>query len=219
MKKTAFFPVSLSPFLLAAGLLNMQAKAEPDTNPDIAVDEKTAEGLNLPAIRLDPLQSVDIPAQQGSPTEHIKRVLLYGTAGIPTLYLVLQMSYSGSEPDALHIAGIFNGYPDKEHTQLILLDMDKDGVPEVIMRYLSGTDASNMRIFRFAKNPEPHRDDSNLPFGAFLPHIGHFISGLDSVTLDPDGSVIVHDYTDEGREKAITKKYRLVDGVMKEMEK
>ena len=204
----------------------MQALAGSNPDEDVAVDSKTAQGLNLPEIHLEAMDSQDIPFRKGEPTEHIKRVILYHhscndeAAGTSILYLALQMSYRGTEEDAIFIVGIFNGYADKERTSLMLTDLDKDGVPEVALHYQAGADADIMRIFQFAKRNNIADDTSNIPISAVLRQIGYYGSGLGHVALGADGTVTVIDYVDESRKKAKpVKKYRLVDGVMKEIEK
>ena len=224
--KTTFLSTTLSCCLLTANLLTTQAKAESEPGNNIAPDEKT-QRTNDPEIWLTPLHSQKLPFKQGTPTEHISRVILYGTMpnlpkdnnNIRTLYLVLRMELMQFEKDVPHIVAIFEGFPEKETTDLSLADLDKDGTPEVIVDHEAGTGANHMRIFRFVKNPQFSKETGYLPIGAVLLQAGDLVSSHGKIEIENDGSVIVHDYTDEGREKAITKKYRLVDGVMKEVEK
>ena len=198
----------------------MQALAGSNPDEDVAVDTKTAQGLNLPEIHLEAIKVQEIPLKKGTPAEHIKRVILYRNpheiTGPGTLYLALQMFYRGSEEDAVHIVGIFNGYPDIERTELLLNDMDGDGVPEVALCYQAGTDISIVRTFRFAEKEHIADDTSNIPIGAVLKQTGYF----GNATLAENGTVIVRGYADErGAIPLPVEKYRLIDGVMKKVEK
>lgn len=85
----------------------------------------------------------------------ISRVHLYADrshgSGEDSIYLVAEMNFCGEDGDQPHIVGIFAGSPAGEPC-MRLADLDRDGIPELVLVHEAGAGASYMRISAFPKN-------------------------------------------------------------------
>ena len=153
----------------------------------------------------------------------ISRVHLYADrshgSGEDSIYLVAEMNFCGEDGDQPHIVGIFAGSPAGEPC-MRLADLDRDGIPELVLVHEAGAGGSYMRIFRISQEPNVSDDKSCISASAMLKQVGCCRTGMGTVRLEDDGTVVVKTYPEGGKIPASVKKYRLEQGAdgMKEVE-
>lgn len=193
----------------------MAAAQEASKEEDVAVDVQAAFGKPPRSLHLEPVESLTLPQHPGAPSGlpgrvHVYRDKAHGS-GENSLYLVAEMNYRGEDEDQPHIVGIFAGSPVGEPC-MKLADLDRDGVPELVLVHEAGAGASYMRIFRISQTPHVSDDKSCISASVMLKQVGCCRTGMGTVTLEDDGTVVVKTYPEGGRVPLSVRKYRLERG-------
>lgn len=193
----------------------MAAAQEASKVEDVAVDIQAAFGKPPRSLHLEPVESLVLPQHPGAPSGlpgrvHVYRDKAHGS-GENSLYLVAEMNYRGEDGDQPHIVGIFAGSPAGEPC-MKLADLDKDGVPELVLVHEAGAGASYMRIFRISQTPHVSDDKSCISASVMLKQVGCCRTGIGTVTLEDDGTVVVKTYPERGKVPSSVRKYRLERG-------
>lgn len=193
----------------------MAAAQEASKVEDVAVDIQAAFGKPPRSLHLEPVESLVLPQHPGAPSGlpgrvHVYRDKAHGP-GENSLYLVAEMNYRGEDGDQPHIVGIFAGSPAGEPC-MKLADLDKDGVPELVLVHEAGAGASYMRIFRISQTPHVSDDKSCISASVMLKQVGCCRTGIGTVTLEDDGTVVVKTYPERGKVPSSVRKYRLERG-------
>lgn len=193
----------------------MAAAQEASKVEGVAVDVQAAFGKPPRSLHLEPVESLALPQHPGAPSGlpgrvHVYRDKAHGS-GENSLYLVAEMNYCGEDGDQPHIVGIFAGSPAGEPC-MKLADLDKDGVPELVLVHEAGAGASYMRIFRISQTPHVSDDKSCISASVMLKQVGCCRTGIGTVTLEDDGTVVVKTYPEGGRVPSSVRKYRLERG-------
>lgn len=201
----------------------MAAAQEAGKVEDVAVAVQAAFGKPPRSLHLEPVESLALPQHPDAPSGlpgrvHVYRDKAHGS-GENSLYLVAEMNYRGEDGDQPHIVGIFAGSPAGEPC-MKLADLDKDGVPELVLVHEAGAGASYMRIFRISQTPHVSDDKSCISASVMLKQVGCCRTGIGTVTLEDDGTVVVKTYPEGGKVPSSVRKYRLERGAdwMKEAE-
>lgn len=201
----------------------MAAAQEASKVEGVAVAVQAAFGKPPRSLHLEPVESLVLPQHPGAPSGlpgrvHVYRDKAHGS-GENSLYLVAEMNYRGEDGDQPHIVGIFAGSPAGEPC-MKLADLDKDGVPELVLVHEAGAGASYMRIFRISQTPHVSDDKSCISASVMLKQVGCCRTGIGTVTLEDDGTVVVKTYPERGKVPSSVRKYRLERGAdwMKEAE-
>lgn len=207
----------------ACGPCFIRSRAAGGRPRDVAVDTRTAFGKPPRSLHLEPVESLSVPKNPDIPYGMISRVHLYADrshgSGEDSIYLVAEMNFCGEDGDQPHIVGIFAGSPAGEPC-MRLADLDRDGIPELVLVHEAGAGASYMRIFRISQEPNVYDDKSCISASAMLKQVGCCRTGMGTVRLEDDGTVVVKTYPEGGKIPASVKKYRLEQGAdgMKEVE-
>lgn len=220
MEKACLIGMVLLP-IVSSGVWAQHVERE---NPDIAVEGQAPPGKLPRSLYLEPVESITVPENSDNPFRgKISRVHLYADgsreSGRNSLYLVAEMRWYGDDGDQPHIVGIFSGYTVDDEKKLELSDLDGDGFPELILRHERGAGATCMRIFRFSRKTNSD-DESCITLSPMLKQVGFCRTGIGTVRLEDDGTVVVKTYPEGGRVPTSVKKYRLEQGAdgMKEVE-
>lgn len=170
---------------------------------------------------LKPVQSLSVPNPDGQ-SGMIRRVHLYAdkkderrNAGNEILYLVAEMDYWGQKKPQPHIVGIFQGYMIEGIDQMKLMDLDGDGVPELVLTHHFYIESPYMRVFRFSRKPNAMDQQSCITSSAMLKQVGCCNTVLGIVTLQDDGTIVVEKYSEGGAVPLSVRKYRLEQGADK----
>ena len=219
MEKACLIGMAFLPVVHASFAAGQQA----EDRGDVAVDTRTAFGKPPRSLHLEPVESLSVPKNPDIPYGMISRVHLYADrshgSGEDSIYLVAEMNFCGEDGDQPHIVGIFAGSPAEEPC-MRLADLDRDGIPELVLVHEAGAGASYMRIFRISQEPNVYDDKSCISASAMLKQVGCCRTGMGTVRLEDDGTVVVKTYPEGGKIPASVKKYRLAQGAdgMKEVE-
>lgn len=190
---------------------------------DVAVDRQAAFGKLPRSLHLEPVESLSVPENPDMPSGMVSRVHVYADrshgSGEESIYLVAEMNYRGEDEDQPHLVGIFAGSTVEEPC-MKLADLDKDGIPELVLVHEAGAGASYMRIFRFSRKPNVSDDWSCISASPMLKQVGCCRTGIGTVKLEGDGTVVVKTYPEGGKLPSSVKKYRLEQGAdsMQEVE-
>ena len=168
------------------------------------------------SLMLEPVESLDVPHEAGN-DGLVRRVHLYADAEkLSKIYLVAEIN-----EEKIEIVGIFDGWISSEKEQLSLQDLDGDGFPELILRYEAGTGTTHVRVFVISREPFVKDSESCITASPLLPQVGHFVTSVGDVAVHEDGLVEVTfpGHAAERIPASPTKRYRMADGVMKEVGK